>query len=213
MQQVESPNNEVKKMLENAGSRPKPPFFRLRIMGGIGSGKSSLIRNMLDEKFTERALYPIPDPPLKTIVIDGKAMKVIMWEEITERFLPGRQISNRGIHGFIIVYDVTDLESFQAVHQRLNEIHERDDNNAITVLVGNKCDLSTLRVIDFDAAKQYADEHNISFFETSAKTSANVMEVLTMLVTEMYHKISQNDDLPQTEEASSPNKKQKCEIQ
>lgn len=49
--------------------------------------------------------------------------------------------------------------------------------NIVIALAGNKADLSNIRVVEFDEAKQYAEENGLLFMETSAKTGMNVNDI------------------------------------
>ncbi|XP_020108537.1 ras-related protein RABD2c-like [Ananas comosus] len=75
---------------------------------------------------------------------------------------------------FQVVYDVTDQESFNNVKQWLNEIDRYASENVNKLLVGNKCDLTTNKVVSYETAKAFADEIGIPFMETSAKNATNV---------------------------------------
>ncbi|XP_017635178.1 GTP-binding protein YPTM2-like isoform X4 [Gossypium arboreum] len=80
----------------------------------------------------------------------------------------------RGAHGIIIVYDVTDQESFNNVKQWLSEIDRYASDNVNKLLVGNKCDLTANKVVSYETAKAFANEIGIPFLETSAKDATNV---------------------------------------
>merc|ERR1711964_860690 len=80
----------------------------------------------------------------------------------------------RGAHGIIVVYDVTDQESFNNVKQWLQEIERYACESVNKLLVGNKSDLTTKKVVDWTTAKEYADSLAIPFLETSAKNATNV---------------------------------------
>jgi Ras-related protein Rab-1A len=79
------------------------------------------------------------------------------------------------------VYDVTDQDSFNNVKQWLNEIDRYASENVQKLLVGNKCDMVSKKVVEFETAKQFADSLSITFLETSAKNAQNVEQAfLTM---------------------------------
>ncbi|KAE8668373.1 Ras-related protein RABD1 [Hibiscus syriacus] len=98
-----------------------------------------------------------------------------------ERFRTITSSYYRGAHGIIIVYDVTDGESFKNVKQWLREIDRYANDNVCKLLVGNKCDLIQNKVVGTQTAKAFADEIGIPFLETSAKDAINVEQAfLTM---------------------------------
>merc|ERR1712083_782831 len=87
----------------------------------------------------------------------------------------------RGAHGIIIVYDITDVESFNNVRQWLFEIDRLASEHVNKLLVGNKSDLVNKRVVTTETAKEFAEGLDIPFLETSAKNATNVEEsFLTM---------------------------------
>merc|ERR1712000_412786 len=79
-----------------------------------------------------------------------------------------------GAHGIIVVYDVTDPASFSHVRQWLQEIDRYAGDNVEIMLVGNKCDLTSKKEVDYNVALEFAEGLGISFLETSAKNATNV---------------------------------------
>jgi Ras-related protein Rab-1A len=79
-----------------------------------------------------------------------------------------------GAHGIIVVYDVTDADTFANVKQWLQEIDRYAVENVNKLLVGNKSDMQDKRKVSFDEGKAFADGLGISFLETSAKNATNV---------------------------------------
>ena len=75
----------------------------------------------------------------------------------------------KGTDAVIIVYDITNRESFTNISKWLKEIQENTNENVKKFLVGNKIDIFALRTIEYDEAKKLADQFNMKFFETSAK--------------------------------------------
>lgn len=80
-----------------------------------------------------------------------------------------------------MVYDVTDQDTFANVKQWLQEIDRYATEGVNKLLVGNKSDLTSKKVVEYNVAKEFADQLNIPFLETSAKSSTNVEQAfLTM---------------------------------
>ncbi|KAL4590810.1 hypothetical protein LXL04_003753 [Taraxacum kok-saghyz] len=87
-----------------------------------------------------------------------------------------------------IVYDVTDMESFNNVKQRLSEIDRYANESVCKLLVGNKCDLIENTVVDTQTTKAFANELGIPFLETSAKDSVNVEQAFLTMAVEIKKK-------------------------
>ena len=119
---------------------------------------------------------------IRTIELDGKTIKLQIWDTAgQERFRTITSSYYRGAHGIIVVYDVTDNESFNNVKQWLHEIDRYACENVNKLLVGNKSDLTAKRVVSTEQGKEFAESLGIEFLETSAKTATNVEQAfLTM---------------------------------
>jgi Ras-related protein Rab-1A len=102
-----------------------------------------------------------------------------------ERFRTITSSYYRGANGIIVVYDVTDMESFNNVRTWLNEIDKYACENVNKLLVGNKCDLKTKKVVEFDFAKDFAEKYDIPFLETSAKNATNVERAFLTMAAEI----------------------------
>jgi len=83
------------------------------------------------------------------------------------------------------VYDVTDQESFKNVKDWMGEIDRYATNTVHKMLVGNKCDLTSKKVVDYNTAKEFADSLGIPFLETSAKNSTNVEQAFITMAAEI----------------------------
>jgi Ras-related protein Rab-1A len=91
----------------------------------------------------------------------------------------------RGTHGIVVVYDVTDQDSFDNVKQWLNEVDCHSSKNVQKLLVGNKCDLVSKKVVQYETVKQFADSLSIPFLETSARNAKNVEQAFLTLVAQI----------------------------
>merc|ERR1711964_326448 len=116
------------------------------------------------------------------IELDGKTVKLQIWDTAgQERFRTITSSYYRGAHGICVVYDVTDMDSFNNVKQWLQEIDRYATEGVNKLLVGNKSDMSDKKVVEYTVAKEFADSLGIPFLETSAKNASNVEQAfLTM---------------------------------
>jgi len=162
-------------------------LFKLLLIGDSGVGKSCLLLRFADHTYTESYISTIGvDFKIRTIELDGKTIKLQIWDTAgQERFRTITSSYYRGAHGIIVVYDVTDLESFNNVKQWLNEIDRYASENVCKLLVGNKCDLVSKKVVDFDTAKEFAEKLSIPFLETSAKAATNVEKAFLTMAAEI----------------------------
>jgi len=158
-------------------------LFKLLLIGDSGVGKSCLLLRFADDTYTESYISTIGvDFKIRTVELDGKTIKLQIWDTAgQERFRTITSSYYRGAHGIIIVYDITDVESFNNVRQWLFEIDRFASENVNKLLVGNKSDLVNKRVVTKETATEFSEGLSIPFLETSAKNSTNVEEAfLTM---------------------------------
>ncbi|KAI8086287.1 GTP-binding protein ypt1 [Halteromyces radiatus] len=158
-------------------------LFKLLLIGDSGVGKSCLLLRFADDTYTESYISTIGvDFKIRTIELEGKTVKLQIWDTAgQERFRTITSSYYRGAHGIIVVYDVTDQDSFNNVKQWLSEIERYAAEGVNKLLVGNKSDLVDKKVVDTEQAKELADSLKIPLLETSAKDATNVEQAfLTM---------------------------------
>lgn len=160
-------------------------LFKLLIIGDSGVGKSSLLMRFADNTFTGSFITTIGvDFKIRTIMVNGERVKLQIWDTAgQERFRTITSTYYRGTHGVLVVYDVTSGESFANVKRWLHEIDQNCDI-VNRILVGNKDDDPSRKVVLTQDAKQFADQIGIQLFETSAKDNKNVEEMF-MAITEL----------------------------
>lgn len=165
------------------GGKPTATNIKLLTIGDSAVGKTCLISQFARDSFNPNFITTIGiDYKIKEVDIDGARFKLLIWDTAgQERFRTITSSYYRGAHGIIVVYDVTDNESFNNVKQWLHEIDRYACENVNKLLVGNKSDLTSKRVVSTEQGKEFADSLGIEFLETSAKTSTNVEQAfLTM---------------------------------
>ncbi len=151
-------------------------LFKLLLIGDSGVGKSCLLLRFADDTYTESYISTIGvDFKIRTIEIDGSTIKLQIWDTAgQERFKTITAAYYRGAHGIIVVYDVTDAETFNNVRIWLEEINRYASEDVCKLLVGNKCDLESRKAVEQATAKTFAEGLNIPFIETSAKDAIRV---------------------------------------
>lgn len=162
-------------------------LFKLLLIGDSGVGKSCLLLRFADSSYIESFISTIGvDFKIKTIELDGKIIKLQIWDTAgQERFRTITSSYYRGAHGIIVIYDITDAESFSNVKQWMAEIERFACEKVNRLLVGNKCDLTQRRAVEYQVAKDFADKLGIPFLETSAKNATNVNKAFTMMAAEI----------------------------
>ena len=171
-------------------------LFKLLLIGDSGVGKSCLLLRFADDTYTESYISTIGvDFKIRTIQLDGKTIKLQIWDTAgQERFRTISSTYYRGAHGIIVVYDITNLDSFNNVKRWLQEIDKYARDNVSKLLVGNKMDFgdsnSTLRQVSHSKGKEYADSLGIDFLETSAKSGTFVDTAFLMMASEIKKKMN-----------------------
>lgn len=176
-------------------------LFKLLLIGDSGVGKSCLLLRFADHTYTESYISTIGvDFKIRTIDLDGKTIKLQIWDTAgQERFRTITSSYYRGAHGIIVVYDVTDSESFNNVKQWLSEIERYASENVNKLLVGNKCDLAHKKQVEYDQAKTFADNLDIPFLETSAKNATNVEKAFLTMAAEIKNRIASQPSMKTTQ--------------
>ncbi|KAI8068854.1 putative GTP-binding protein ypt1 [Thamnidium elegans] len=167
-------------------------LFKLLLIGDSGVGKSCLLLRFADDTYTESYISTIGvDFKIRTIELDGKVCKLQIWDTAgQERFRTITSSYYRGAHGIIVVYDVTDNESFENVKEWLREIERYASEGVNRLLVGNKSDLTDKRQVTLSNSKKWADSVNIPILETSAKNSSNVEQAFLTMARQIKEKMA-----------------------
>lgn len=162
-------------------------LFKLVLIGDSGVGKSCLLLRFADDAFTESYISTIGvDFRFRTVKIDNKTVKLQIWDTAgQERFRTITSAYYRGADGIIMVYDVTSQDSFDHVNDWLKEVNRYAAEGTCKLLVGNKSDRTTDRVVTAEQAKEFADEIEVPFLETSAKSASNVEEAFLTMAGEL----------------------------
>ena len=167
----------------------KRDVIKLTIIGNYAVGKTSIRNVYLKIGFNEETLSTVGYNKLETMfkLEDGKEIKLVIWDTAgQERFHSIALSSVKNSQGIILVYDVTNKDSFNDLNTWLNEIKQSTDKVSI-ILFGNKCDKED-RIISQAEAEKFAKDNNIPYIETSAKLNLNIDEGFSIVANDAYKK-------------------------
>ena len=151
-------------------------LFKLLLVGDSGVGKSSILSRYVDELYTEEFISTVGvDFKIKTIDIHNQVCKIQVWDTAgQERFKSITSVYYKGANGCIVVYDITNKDSFDHVHNWLTELETYAPIGIPILLVGNKSDMTKDRMVSEEDGIQLAKDYNLDFVETSAKKNDNI---------------------------------------
>ena len=171
-------------------------LFKLLLIGNSGVGKSCILMRYADNSFTENFFNTIGvDFKIKTITLNDQVIKMQIWDTAgQDRFRTLTSSYYRGAHGIIIVYDVTNKDSFDNVRQWMQEIEKFASENVNKLLVGNKSDLEEQREVTFDEGVELAKKYDIPFLEVSAKNWIHIDDTFTTMASEIQARFFKRKD-------------------
>ncbi|KAG9137764.1 hypothetical protein Leryth_019409 [Lithospermum erythrorhizon] len=189
--------------------------FKIVLIGDSAVGKSQILARFARNEFSLEAKATIGvEFQTKTLVIDQKTVKAQIWDtagqerheqcniitlprcltnqevHINGRYRAVTSAYYRGAVGAMLVYDLTKRQSFDHMARWLEELRGHADKNIVIMLIGNKCDLGSLRAVPIEDAQEFAERENLYFMETSALESTNVEDAFMTVLKEIYKIIS-----------------------
>ncbi|KAK5577645.1 hypothetical protein RB653_002588 [Dictyostelium firmibasis] len=168
-------------------------LLKIVFVGDTGVGKSSILLRFADDTFSESYISTIGvDFKIKTVYFEGKPIKLQIWDTAGQERFRVNYSHYRGCHGVMVVYDVTDQTSFENVPRWLQEIERYAREGIIKMIIGNKCDLVSQKVVDPFLAKELADSLDVEFLETSAKQAISIEEAFISMVRLNLNQIEEN---------------------
>mmetsp|Transcript_12611 Transcript_12611/g.18076 ORF Transcript_12611/g.18076 Transcript_12611/m.18076 type:complete len:216 (-) Transcript_12611:241-888(-) len=166
-------------------------LFKYIIIGDTGVGKSCLLL-----QFTDKRFQPVHDLTIgvefgaRMINIENKPIKLQIWDTAgQESFRSITRSYYRGAAGALLVYDITRRETFNHLTRWLEEARQNSHQNMVIMLIGNKSDLEHRRQVSREEGEAFAEENNLVFLETSAKTAANVEAAFVKTAEKIYQNI------------------------
>lgn len=161
-------------------SGSKVQNVKLVLLGDQGVGKSSIALRFVRGEFTENSEATIGAAFLtQTINVSNVSIKFDIWDTAgQERYHSLAPMYYRGAQAAVVVYDVTNTKTFQKAVSWIKELKQQANSQIIMVLAGNKADMaSEKRAVSREEAQAFAEENNLIFTESSAKTGMCVGDI------------------------------------
>ncbi|KAL0073411.1 ras family-domain-containing protein [Phycomyces blakesleeanus] len=158
----------------------KATQVKLVLLGESAVGKSSLVIQFVQQGYVENREPTIGAAFLtKKYQTGEQSIKFEIWDTAgQERFHSLAPMYYRNAQAAIVVYDITKAASLDKAKTWVKELQRQASSDIVIALVGNKLDLvqedEHERQVLAEDAQAYAEEGNLLFYETSAKTSENV---------------------------------------
>jgi len=190
-----SSNNENNKQLKIQNLNSNKEFeSKIILLGEAGVGKSSIVQRFCNAIFQDKYKTTIAGAFFQqTIKLkDNNTIKLQIWDTSgDEKFRNMTHLYFNGAQGAILTYEVTDLESLEKLDYWIKELSQNCDiNNMVLCLAGNKCDVDNdKRRVSYGKGKEFANNNNLIFFETSAKMDIGIKELFNNIANRLYDKI------------------------
>ncbi|XP_054160572.1 ras-related protein Rab-10-like [Oppia nitens] len=194
-------------------------LFKLIIVGDSCVGKTSILQRFHGETFLPQSVPTIGiDFRIRTITYQNKIIKLQIWDTSGQEKYDSITTSYyRGALGVLLVYDITSSKSFDSIKTRwIKHINANTRKGVKIILIGNKCDVPTKRVVKSEIAEALAVNHGFKYFETSAKENINLETAFHEMAKDIYNEKCLREESKSVTLAETSGKKRKtnrcCQI-
>ena len=158
---------------------PETPKYKLIFLGDQNVGKSSILNRFLNDTFVEEYQATIGlDFQSKNVQIDNQDIHLLLYDTAgQEKFRSLIPMYTRDANIILLVYDITNKESFENLSLWLKDLTNININEVIVCIVGNKIDLTEKREVTNEEGQKFGEEHDFIFQEVSAKTGDGFSEL------------------------------------
>lgn len=158
--------------------------FKILVLGDSNVGKSSLIKSCSTNQ-RPKNLMPTVGVDFTDVVVSvrGTKIKLRVWDTAgQEKFYTFTKQFFRGAQGVLLVYDITNMDSFRRLQKWNGTLMEAGLTDIGIMVVGNKADLEDLRVVPKEMLEQFAiHNHRTQSIETSVHSGTNVKRAFYLL--------------------------------
>ncbi|EKE41428.1 hypothetical protein ENUP19_0347G0047 [Entamoeba nuttalli] len=159
--------------------------IKIVVLGEMATGKTCILHRWITNEFTNQTATVGCAFNTKTITYKNKIIKYEMWDAAgQERYRSLSQIYYRDATVALLVYDITRLETFNAVTDWVAELKQNTSNNVMIMIVGNKSDLKSSRQVNSTLVNEFIHSSNsniIGNIECSAMTGENISVIFDII--------------------------------
>ncbi|KAJ2080321.1 hypothetical protein H4R24_003148 [Coemansia sp. RSA 988] len=128
----------------------------------------------------------------RIVPVDSKKIKLQIWDTAgQESFRSITRSYYRGAVGALLVYDITRRDTFEHVTTWLEDVRKHSNTETTIMLIGNKYDLAAKRAVPYEEGSKFAEDNDLYFIETSAKTDDNVEKAFVDTAEDIYRKVQE----------------------
>jgi small GTP-binding protein len=158
--------------------------LKVVVVGDSGVGKTCLLLRYVRDVYD-----PDTQPTLgvefmtKILETERHRIQLQLWDTAGQELF--RSVTRgyyRGSAGALLVFDITNHDSFDHISRWLHDVREVARSDVVTILLGNKVDLAERRDVSFEEAQRFAEENKMKYFETSAKTGGQIADAINACV-------------------------------
>uniref|UniRef100_A0A0A9FQZ8 Ras-related protein Rab-21 n=1 Tax=Arundo donax TaxID=35708 RepID=A0A0A9FQZ8_ARUDO len=178
------------------GSRPPTVSFKLVLLGDGRVGKTSLVLRYVNNVFSDKQEATVQASYLtKRLVVEGVPITLSIWDTAgQEKFHALGPIYYRDADAALLVYDITDSDTFLRVTKWVKELKQMASKDIVMAIAANKSDLVRSKNIDTQDAVSYAESIGASLFVTSAKTGTGIDDVFSDISKRLLEKRKNSAD-------------------
>ena len=174
--------------------------LKIVLLGATEVGKTALIHRFINDSYPEEYDATIEE---KYNVEDYKFDGINCWLQILdtsgdEDYQNMLDTYIEFTNCYLLIYSINNENSFKEVktkYERICQVKEKEKENIIVVLVGNKCDLPiNERKVSTNEAEEYANKNDMKFLESSALNRINIKEVFNIAIKKFLEKKKDKED-------------------
>lgn len=158
--------------------------LKVVVVGDSGVGKTCLLIRFVRDMFDEESQPTLGvEFMTKIVTTENHRIQLQLWDTAGQELF--RSVTRgyyRGSAGALLVFDLTNRDSFENIGRWLQDIKDVARPDVVTLLLGNKADLDEKRAVKKEEAEEFAAAHGMQYFETSAKTGDQIAQAISACV-------------------------------